>query len=644
MPDGERRLAAIMYTDIVGFTSLTQRDEALAMQLLEAHRSLARPFFSKHNGREVKTIGDAFLVEFTSALGAVRCAFDIQRSMRDSNGGHLPEMQVQLRIGVHVGDVIHNQNDVYGDAVNVASRIEPLAMPGGICVSQQVYDHVKNKFEFPLVSIGKKELKNVGEPMEVYKVVMPWEQSTAVREPAYATNRIAILPFTSFSSNSEDAYFADGITDEIISAVAGISGLRVISRTSVIGYRGTTKKVKEIGKELEVGSILEGSFKKAGNRIRVATQLINVATDEHLWAQNYDRDLDDVFEVQSDVAKQVADALRVKILTPELERVEKKPTESTEAYTFYLKGRYHWNKRGIDDLKKAMEYFELAVREDIDFALGYVGQADCASVLRQNWGIEPEANLERNRAMVAKALALDPGLAEAHAAKGFLLFNEYKPREAEDEFKKAIDLKPSYARAHQSYFHTLETQLRWDEAFEQIAKAVELDPLSPIINYNHGDYYWNRKEYAKAIEWYNRAVELGFNPAHSDLAFCYGKMKMFDDMNREAATYLELCQDTWPHLRLYMEREIAYLQEDRETFKRLSAEFESHYGEDRGPYALVIAQGYFYLGENDKGFEWLERSYTRKEPLLAYVKLWSDLDGVRNDPRYLDLLMRLGLG
>jgi class 3 adenylate cyclase len=191
-----------MFTDMVGYTSLSRKNEDLAIQLLEEHRSLVRPFFQKHNGREVKTIGDAFMVEFASALEAVRCAFDIQQSMHEMNGGRLPEKQVQLRIGVHVGDVIHSQSDVHGDAVNVAERIESLAMPGSICVSEQIYDQIKNKFEFPLISIGKRELKNVGEPLEVYKVVVPWEKESVESATQLDARRIAVLPFVSMSPAS----------------------------------------------------------------------------------------------------------------------------------------------------------------------------------------------------------------------------------------------------------------------------------------------------------------------------------------------------------------------------------------------------------------------------------------------------------
>ena len=483
----QRKLAAIMFTDLVGYTSLSQDNEALALRLLDEHRTLVRPFFSKHNGREVKTVGDAFLVEFPSALEAVRCAFDIQQSLQEMNSGRTLGKQVQVRVGVHLGDVVHDQNDVYGDAVNIASRIEPLAMPGGICVSQQVFDQIKNKFEFPLSSLGKKELKNVREPIEVYRVVPPWENQIPQGEPRFPANRIAILPFTSFSLDPNDAFFADGMTEEIISTVSGLSGLNVISRTSVMGYKGTTKKVEEIGRELKVGSILEGSFRKAGNRIRVTTQLIEVAGDRHLWAQNYDRELNDVFGVQSDVAKQVAEALRVRILSPERERIEKMPTESTRAYTLYLRGIQLWSTRKLEDIKKAKEYFEQAVAEDPGFALGYAGQADCCLLLRSIFNIDNEANFARAKMLATKALELDPGLAEAHATTGFTLQEELDFQQAEDEFRKAIELKPSYATARHRYSILLRNLMKWDEALEQIEKAEELDPLSPVITANHSE-------------------------------------------------------------------------------------------------------------------------------------------------------------
>jgi TolB-like protein len=467
-------------------------------------------------------------------------------------------------------------------------------------------------------------------------------------------HRIAVLPFVSMSPDPSDEYFADGMTEETISTVSGISGLKVISRTSVMHYKKTEKTVKEIGRELEVGSVLEGSFRKAGNRIRVTTQLIDLATDSHLWVQNYDRNLDDIFEVQSDIAKQVAEALRVRILSPERERIEKKPTESTSAYTLYLKGRHFWNLRysgsrgeEIENLKNALSCFEQAVAEDQRFALGYVGQADCYLALR-SFGDELEANLKRAKEMVNRALELDPELAEAHATNALVLSLEYRFKDEESELKKAIELKPSYAMAHYWYHLLPMCELRWEEALEQIEKALELDPLSPVFNNGLARFYYYRRDYGKALEQFRRAVELGVSSAHLWIGEIYGRMKMYPDMRREFAAYVELEKGSFPLARVITDFDTAYWENDRQTCKNLLHQAETLLGKETlleaFPSALMIAVSYFGLGENDKGFEWLERSYSRREDLIPSIRLAPELDGVRTDPRYLDLLKRLGLG
>jgi TolB-like protein len=630
-----------MYTDMVGYTALGQRNETLSLALVDEQRKLIRPILSRHEGREVKTMGDAFLVEFPNASDSVRCAYDIQRAIREFNLALVSDKRIHLRIGIHLGEIVESQGDISGDAVNVASRIYPLADDGGVCFTRQVYDHVLNKTELKLTSIGVRPLKNVSTPIEVYKIEMPWEKSTPGEAASYPSNRIAILPFVSMSTNPDDAFLADGVTEEIISTVSGIGGLKVISRTSVMGYKGTTKKVKEIGRELEVGSVLEGSFRKAGNKIRVTTQLINVTNDEHLWAQNYDRSLDDVFEVQSDVAKQVAEALRVRILTPEKERIEKKPTESAVAYTLYLRGRSIWNQRGLENIKKAMEYFELAVKEDLGFALGYAGQADCA-VMFPDWGLDRGENLAKAKAMAEKALRLDPELAEAHATLGLVRLDEYDLRGAEEEFKKAIELKPSYATAHQWYMWVLWAELRWDEALREIANAAELDPLSGIIMLNFGMYYFWRRDFSKAVEKCRVAVDMGYEGAHGYLADAYGGMKMFEQMGKEFEASARYVQDAFPGIRTFLEVLSAYFKGDKETVRRLLPELEAH-PEKTGATATDIARYHFYLGDNDEGFEWLERAYSKRDAGPLYIRSEWELDGVRTDPRYLDLLKRLGL-
>ena len=655
MTGGTRRLAAIMFTDMVGYTALGQKNESLSLALVNEQRKLIRPILNRHDGREVKTMGDAFLVEFPSALNAVRCAYDIQRTAREYNISLPEERRVHLRVGVHLGDVLDSQGDISGDAVNVASRINYLADDGGVCLTRQVYDHVQNKFELPLKSLGPQSLKNVNAPVEVYRMEMPWDEERAARPIELDKRRIAVLPFANMSPDPADEYFADGLTEELISKLSLVKGLRVIARTSVMSYKKKDRRISEIGTELGVGSIVEGSFRKAGNKIRVTTQLIDVRDDQHVWAQSYDRNLDDVFAVQTDIAKQVSDTLKVKILEAEIDWIDRKPTESTEAYTLYLRGRYHFNRRGVEDIVKASEYFGQAVREDERFALGYVGLADCYAVL-SNLGIDSDANHQKAKTEVAKGLELDGDLAEAHATRGLILFHEFNLREAEEEFRKAIELKPSYAPAHHWYFRLLLGKERWDEALKQIERAVALDPFSQIINLNHAHYHRRRGDYDKALEVYKKVVELdpNFAMAHFDLAVIYGMMKRSADMKREAKIAIErgareakiavgLGRAPYHRPVKILDVLVAYFDDDKEKVGKLLPELEANFGEPLAISALQAAGLHFYLGENEKGFEWLEKSYSRKEDDLLYIRTDELFDGIRDDPRYQNLLKRIGL-
>ena len=655
MTGGTRRLAAIMFTDMVGYTALEQKNESLSLALVNEQRKLIRPILNRHDGREVKTMGDAFLVEFPSALNAVRCAYDIQRTAREYNISLPEERRVHLRVGVHLGDVLDSQGDISGDAVNVASRINYLADDGGVCLTRQVYDHVQNKFELPLKSLGPQSLKNVNAPVEVYRMEMPWDEERAARPIELDKRRIAVLPFANMSPDPADEYFADGLTEELISKLSLVKGLRVIARTSVMSYKKKDRRISEIGTELGVGSVVEGSFRKAGKKIRVTTQLIDVRDEQHLWAQSYDRNLDDVFAVQTDIAKQVSDALKVKILEAEIDGIDRKPTESTEAYTLYLRGRYHFNRRGVEDIVKASEYFGQAVREDERFALGYVGLADCYAVL-SNLGIDSGANHQKAKTAVAKGLELDEDLAEAHATRGLIFVHEFSLGEAEEEFRKAIELKPSYAPAHHWYFRLLLGKERWDEALKQIERAVALDPFSQIINLNHAHYYRRRGDYDKALELYKKAVELdpNFAMAHYDLAVIYGMMKRSADMKREAKIAIErgareakiavgLGRAPYHRPVKILDVLVAYFDDDKEKVGKLLPELEANFGEPLAISALQAAGLHFYLGENEKGFEWLEKSYSRKEDDLLYIRTDELFDGIRDDPRYQNLLKRIGL-
>src|SRR3989454_5603469 len=370
-----------MFTDMVGFTALSQRNESLALSVLDEQRELLRPIFIKHGGREVRTIGDSFLVDFPSALSAVKCAYEIQKTTQEFNRSLPEERRVLMRIGVHLGDVVESQGDISGDAVNVASRIESLANSGGVCLTRQVYDQVRNKFELPMTSLGPKSLKNLSSSVEVYKMIMPWDATVAISLPEHDTRRIAILPFANISPDPADEYFSDGMTDELIAVLSKIKGLRVVARTSAMRFKGEKATAGRIGEELKVGSLIEGSVRKSQNRLRITVELVDTHSEEQLWNETYDRDLRDVFSVQSDIAQQVAKALELRLGVRASSALRQQQTQSPEAYSLYLKGRNRWNLRSEHDLNRAIKYFEEAIGKDPRYALAYAGLADCYSIL-----------------------------------------------------------------------------------------------------------------------------------------------------------------------------------------------------------------------------------------------------------------------
>lgn len=630
-----------MFTDIVGYTALTQKDESLALQLLEEHRSLLRPIFQKHGGREVKTIGDAFLMEFSSVLEAARCAVEIQERLHKRNGTASPERRIQVRIGLHLGDLVHSGGDVYGDAVNIASRIEPLAEPGGICASEQVYAQIRNKMGLPIVSLGRRELKNVQELVEVYKIELPW-QSEEEMDLKPDGNRIAVLPFVNISPDKGDEYFSDGLTEELISTISNISELSVISRTSIMSYKGSAKKVSEIGRELGVGNVLEGSVRKAGDRIRVSVQLIDVKSDRHLWVQNYDRQLDDVFAVQSDIARQVADALRIRILPNERQQLEKRPTKSAEAYTLYLKGRYHWNRRSKENLLKAIEYFKLAIEADPDFAAAYSGMADSYGVLADHGHMAAREVLPKGMELSEKAVQLDDTSAEAHTSlAGFAYCWERDWAKGEREFRRAIELNPSYATAHHWYSVMLLRQRRLEEALSEAKKAQQLDPLSPQIHSFCGLVYSVMGRHELAEEFGRRAMEIDpqFVPGHINLAYIYMVARKHADAEREARLLLDLQKS--PPAKLGVAAVKAFSGK-RDEARVILDELSRLPAEDYLP-PILLAMTYVGLGENEKVIQMIEKAYNEREFWFYELNVDPLCESIRSDPRVAAILKKAGL-
>jgi TolB-like protein/Tfp pilus assembly protein PilF len=634
-----------MYTDMVGYTALGQKNESLSLALVEEQKKLVRPVLARHGGREVKTMGDAFLVEFPSALDAVRCAYEIQRATREFNVSLPAENRLHLRVGVHIGDVVESEGDISGDAVNIASRIEPFAEDGGVCLTRQVYDQIGNKFEVPMASLGSRPLKNVRVPMEVFKMVMPWEEERAAKPTQLNKKRIAVLPFTNISPDPSDEYFADGLTDELITTVSQLPGLQVIARTSVMPYKGASKTVLQVGHDLEVGSVLEGSVRKVANKIRVTAQLIETETQAHIWASTYDRELDDIFAIQSDIASRVAQALKIKLLSNDRERLDKIPTRNTEAYILYLKGRNYVGERTLQGFQKAIEHFEEAVRRDPNYAHPYTGLSDCYHLL-ENWGfIHPSTAWPKSKDYASRALTLDDELAEAHTSMAMALaILDWNWSAAEDEYRSALTLNPNYVTAHHWYAtHFLVAQRRLEEAIREMKEAHRLDPFSPVIATNLGRVLFLQGRREDAIRQYRLALELNpyFAYAHVQL----GSALLSESSIKEGNSEIEMAAGLAPD---YIEGQAALANVYAMSGRTADAEkilqtLKSRSSTEYVP-ATWIGVVCGALGDFDQAFEWLGRA--TKDHSSVFPEYYSEpiFNPLEKDPRFGRLLKGIGLG
>ena len=641
MSGEERRLAAIMFTDMVGFTALTQSDESQSLAVLERHNRLLRPFFAKFRGREIKTMGDSFLVEFDSALDVVNCAIEVQRFLHDYNISSRDGWKIALRIGVHLGDVVRAGSDILGDAVNIASRLQPLAEPEGVCASQQVYDQVRNKIAQEFVKLETHDLKGVKFAVDVYRVAMPWEGSrqkeTQQGVPLLDPRRIAVLPLVSMSPDPNDEYFADGLTEELITRISFVKGLEVISRTSVMNYKKKEKNALQIGQELKVGTLLEGSVRKAGNRIRVTAQLINSNTEGHLWAESYDRDLDDVFGIQSEIAEKVAGELRIQLLQAEKKTLERKPTQSTEAYSIFLRGRELLRAFTEPSVRQALALFERAVELDPSFARAHVGIAECHQFL-VNTGYESfDISLPRVKASLEEALRLDPGLAEAHAALSEMYFNIDDSARAESEAREAVKLNPNLPDPYSVLSEITGIRGAVEEAVKLSETAYRLDPFSPEYIWRVGDAYaWTGREQEALEHWAKteRTAPAEVFRSMTDHYLSKGDLPKA----RELHSKFQRLQPTHPWV-TYMGGFIAARAGDKEGALLAIRKLEEA---NMGPAVYnYIAYVYHALGDMDAYFDFMNRALDARSVIASFVMYSPLLSEARRDPRYLGLLERI---
>jgi len=642
LPQGERRLAAIMYTDIVGYTALGQKNESLSLAVMEEQRKLIRPILARHNGREVKTMGDAFLIEFPSALDAVRCAYDIQRTMRELNFSLPEERRVQMRVGIHLGDVVESQGDISGDAVNVASRIQSLAADGGVCLTRQVYDQVQNKFELFLASLGPRSLKNVSLPVETFHMVMPWEQENASHRAELDRRRIAVLPFANMSPDPGDEYFADGMTDELITALSGIRGLTTVARNSVMKYKASPKGALEVGRELNCGIMLLGSVRKAGNRIRITAQLIDSATEGLMWAQRYDRQLDDLFAIQTEISERVAKELSTHLLESEKLGLERKAPANTEAYTAYLRARYFWNRRTEEDLNAAIKYFEEAIGADPSFAPALAGLADSYSISALFGYARPRVVYPKAMEFALRAVREGGDLAETHASNGEVLMHYmYDWSGASHELERALEINPNYATAHVWRSSSLAVVGRLDEAEAEARRAQEIDPFSVVVmNEVAKDLYYARRYDEAARQFlYSLEVEPDSAYLHKGLAETYAQKSIAVEAVREIEKAIELSGRS-PFI-LDAAACVHAVSGEESKARDLLAEIDELSMKRFVPF-YGRAGANVALGEKREALRLLESAYNERSWLI-WLNVDPIFDPLRNEEAFRSLLRRMKL-
>ncbi|MGA7275459.1 MAG: adenylate/guanylate cyclase domain-containing protein [Candidatus Udaeobacter sp.] len=471
----ERRLTAILAADVVGYSRLMGADEAGTLATLKEIRSeLIETEIAQHLGRIVKLTGDGILAEFPSVVSAVACAAEMQRGLNERAAGAPSDRRVEFRVGVNLGDVIVEGDDIYGDGVNVAVRLESIAEPGGICVSQSVRDHVGNRLDVTFEDRGEQNLKNIERPIRVYNVLLEdldFAEATSMKEDRPS---VAVLPFNNMSGDPEQEYFSDGITEDLITDLSKISGLFVIARHTAFTYKNKPVKVQQVGQELGVTFILEGSVRKAGTRVRVTGQLIRSKDGNHVWAERFDRDLTDIFAIQDGITHAIVEQLKVKLLPQEKKSIGQVPTENIEAYTYYLRGRDFLHRRTKHYLQLARRMFANAVELDPNYAQAYAGMSACDAYLYMTYHMD--VPIDGILATAAKALALDRKLAEAHASRGVALSAGQRYEEAKAEFEKAIALNADSFEAHFFYARASFAQGQIERAAPLFERASEIKP------------------------------------------------------------------------------------------------------------------------------------------------------------------------
>jgi len=545
-----RKLRAILSADVKGYSLLMADDEVYTIETLKKYRQIMSELIQQHSGRVVDNPGDNLLAEFSSAVDAVQCAVQMQNRLKKENAKFVEDKWLQFRIGINIGDVVHDGDRIYGEGVNIAARIESLADAGGVCISRNTYDHIKNKMQLETEYLGEHEVKNIKDPVRVYRVLMGTDApKPLVEEELELPDKpsIAVLPFTNMSGDPSQEYFSDGLTEQIINGLCKVSNLFVIARNSSFAYKGKAVSVKQIAKELGVRYILEGSVQRAGDRVRITAQLIDAISDFHMWSENYDRDLEDIFVLQDEITMKLMIALQVKLTEGQQASLRAKHTNNLEAYVYFLQASEYLAQFSKDGNVLARQKYQESIALEPNFASAYAGLA--ATYLKeawQGWTEFPEQSGAMAMQHALKCIALDDSLPYAHSALGMIYLVLKQWDKAIEESELAVSLNPNDADCVVLLSVVYKTVGRIEEALSLLEKAIRLNPLPPNwYLHEYGTCFRLLGRYDEAIAVPKRILERSPDYLNSrlNLTLTYAMSGKEDDARKEAVEVLKLSPD-----------------------------------------------------------------------------------------------------
>lgn len=665
----ERRLAAIMFTDIVGYTALMGENEKKALSLLEKNRKLHQSLIEHYHGMILKEMGDGMLAVFNSASEAVHCAQEILKISKEDS-------ELKLHIGIHLGEVFFTENDVFGDVVNIASRIEGATKEGEIYMSEEVYKSIKNKEDIEVEFIGKKKFKNVKGPIRLYRlkeviVSNKWNKLVNINSGLISVmtailiilifiiinyiskprdntiditeKSIAVLPFEHIGNVQEGDFYSDRVLETITSSLSKMKALKVTSRTSVEQYRESNKTAPRIASELGVVYLLEGSTQKYENKLQITVELRNARDEHYVWSEKYEKDLDDFFLMQSEIVRDVADALEIPITSEENERILIAPTSSLEAYDLYINGKYIWSKLTENDLLSSLKYFEKAIKLDLAFAHAWSGYADVYTMLSAYNYISSSDGYTKAEYAAKRAIKSNNTLAEAHTTLGWTYaFYNHNWEGSKREFELAIKYEPSYSTAHYWYAWVLAAQGELEIAEQHIQLAQSFDPFSDIIKASAAWISYASGSYERAQSLYKSAIDLNpdFEPYHFWMGHNYMVIQKFDSALIHLEKVVRLSQRHPQYL-----SSLGFCYGAAQQPEKAEAIFTEIMEKTNKRFVTNYDIGLTLLGTNQDtlAMEYFEKAYQDRDVRIAFMAVDPRFGYLRENQDLLNIIKRTGI-